>query len=75
MWKRRRTIDVDTVLAIIRETVAAVKEGGELRMPTPQFVELEDEPLTLAPDDVAFALNGGVSEDYGDDEDDEAEDR
>lgn len=73
MWKRK--IAVEDALAIVRETVKAMQAGGELRMPTPQFVGLEDEPLTLAPDDVAFALNGGVSEDYGDDEADEAEDR
>ena len=69
MWKRKRLIDPDTVLAIIHATIAAVKEGGELRMPTPTFAEHEDDSVTLAPDDVAWALNGEAPPDYGEDED------
>jgi hypothetical protein len=72
MWKRKRTIDVDTVLAIIRATVTAMKEGGELRMPTPAFIRPQDEPVTLVPEDAEWALNGESSPDYG--EEDEPED-
>lgn len=68
MWKRK--IAVDDALAIIKATVEAMQAAGEIRLPTPIFPEA-DEPVTLAPDDADFALTGGATPDWGDDEADE----